>query len=79
MDKFVSAVKGWVKFELILTGCGLISIVIGIDRAYQGIPSEYTSDEFMLIYYISFIVLSTRLYFLYSILKSDKPAKLPVV
>ena len=72
MDKFVSAVKSWVIFELFLTMIGMIGIVIGFFSA-----GKYLTDGMIAIYVLFGIALLIRLYLLIEVISSDKPAKLP--
>ena len=78
MDKFVSAVKGWVKFELVLTVSGMIGLAVSVINEY-GLVSHRTSgsnygdmgdtivDARMMIYFISFSVLLARMVLLHRI------------
>jgi hypothetical protein len=66
MDKFVSAVKSWVKFERFLTLGGMVSLVLA---AFSG--REYMVAPLALIYGVSFLILYMRFRLLSSILKSD--------
>jgi len=66
MEKFVDAVKSWVKFERFLTVGAMVSIALAV---LQGI--EYMSAPLALIYGVVFFICLIRFRFLSSILKCD--------